>query len=79
MRRELERRGYRVGWNIDEHGSTLIAQKGGIGVWGSLLLHASLLVLLLGMLLSRFASFEGAIALTEGQTFDTRTDHYGLE
>ncbi|MBI2887238.1 MAG: cytochrome c biogenesis protein ResB [Chloroflexi bacterium] len=47
----------------------LFAEKGRYGVWGSLAMHASLLVILLGGLYSGGFKMAGYFELAEGQTF----------
>ncbi len=52
-------------------------EKGSYGIVGSLLFHANLLIILLGVALSSLGSFRGSVSLTEGQQFDSGRDAYG--
>lgn len=79
VERELKRRGYRVAVVADHQRAEIRGSKGQAGVWGSILFHASVLLILLGVALSTFASFEASVGLTEGQTFDSQTDRYGVQ
>lgn len=74
---ELKRRGYRThaacaagAWKV--HGN-----KGGGGVWGSVLFHVGILLILAAVVLSTSASFKASVKLTEGQAFDARVDRFG--
>ncbi len=56
------------GWSIlhrDERG--IVARAGAIGFWGSMLFHASLLVLILGGVATGLTTFKGRLVITEGQ------------
>ncbi|HET6591856.1 MAG TPA: cytochrome c biogenesis protein ResB [Xanthomonadales bacterium] len=75
----LRRRGYRTHavcaagtWKV--HGT-----KGGAGVWGSVLFHIGILLILAAVVLSTSASFKASAKLTEGQSFDARVDAYGTQ
>ncbi len=79
VEQELKRRGYRThaagmagAWQV--HGN-----KGGAGVWGSLLFHVGILLVLAAVVLSTSASFRASVKLTEGQAFDARVDQYGTQ
>lgn len=76
---ELQQRGYRaeLTWRAD--GPDILGIRGGNGVWGSLLFHASLLLVYAAVVLSVFASFSASLNLTEGQAFDARVDRYGTQ
>lgn len=56
------------GWSVESTQNELAAWRGGSGFWGSMLLHVSLVVLIIGGAASVFTSFSGTLALTEGQT-----------
>lgn len=52
-------------------GGTLISgYKGSKGFWGSILFHASLLIIILCGLLSMYAAFYAGVVVTEGQILD---------
>lgn len=74
---ELRRRGYRSHaagaaghWKVH-------AEKGGGGVWGSVLFHVAILLVLAAVVLSATASFKGSIKLTEWEAFDARVNRFG--
>ncbi|MDD8020822.1 MAG: cytochrome c biogenesis protein ResB [Acidobacteriota bacterium] len=85
---ELRKRHYQV--NIKESGGrkTLVAQKGWPGLFGPEFVHAGLIIIIIGGLISAFFSQRIPLALTEGQTVDLpgksfsvrldrfTTDHY---
>lgn len=62
---ELSSHGYEV-LSSSEEG--LVASAGSSGFWGSMVLHASLLVLIVGGIASALTSFQGDMYITEGQT-----------
>lgn len=69
----LTAQGWRVR-TIEEEG--LLAVKGGSGFWGSIVLHAGLLTVIVGGALSVLTSFSGTAVIAEGQTIsDSRTSY----
>lgn len=72
----LERHRYRTVARSSPAQAVIVGIKGGAGTWGSILLHGSLLVLLLGIVLSTHMSFEGVVALTEGELFESNSSRY---
>jgi hypothetical protein len=54
----------------------LVARAGGSGFLGSMLLHASLLVIILGGAATAVTSFRGEMAITDGQTVIDAADAY---
>jgi hypothetical protein len=79
VEQELQRHGYHthavcVAGNWKVHGN-----KGGSGVWGSVLFHVGLLLVLAAVVLSTSASFKASVKLIEGQAFDARVDRYGTQ
>lgn len=79
VEQELRRRRYntrtvRIPGNWEVH-----ASKGGSGVWGSVLFHVSLLLVLAAVVLGTSLSFRASVNLTEGQAFDARVDKYGKQ
>lgn len=76
IRQELLRRGYRshtagAGGHWKVH-----AEKGGGGVWGSVLFHVAILLVLAAVVISATASFKASIKLTEGEAFDARVNRF---
>ena len=57
------------GWSVRHSaGGRVMATKGRSGFWGSILMHAGLLVIMAGGLAATQTSLNGAIVITEGQT-----------
>ncbi len=54
----------------------LVARAGGSGFWGSMVLHVSLLVIILGGAATALTSFRGELAITDGQTISDSADSY---
>ena len=79
VEQELQRRGYRTHAACTAGSWKVQATKGGSGVWGSVLFHVSLLLVLAAVVLNTSASFSGSVKLTEGQAFDARVDRYGAQ
>lgn len=79
VRRELRRRGYRTEVACGADAVEVAGTRGGAGVWGSVLLHASVLLVCAAVVLSKLASFAASVHLTEGQAFDARVDRYGVQ
>ncbi|MDH5513226.1 MAG: cytochrome c biogenesis protein ResB [Gammaproteobacteria bacterium] len=75
----LQRRGYRTHAACAAGAWKVHATKGGAGVWGSVLFHIGLLLILAAVVLSTSASFKASVKLTEGQSFDARVDAYGVQ
>lgn len=75
--RELRRRGYQTRAACAAGSWQVHASKGGGGVWGSVLFHVSILLLIAAVVLNSMASFAASVKLTEGQAFDARSDSYG--
>lgn len=61
----LEAQGYRL---VTESEQGVVGRAGGSGFWGSMLLHVSLLIMILGGVATALTSFRGALYITEGQT-----------
>jgi len=78
VQRELKRHGYEHEVACAAGASKVIGTRGGAGIWGSVLLHASILLICAAVVLSTFASFSASVHLTEGQAFDARVDRYGV-
>lgn len=76
---ELRQRGYRTELAWPTGAPEIHGIKGGSGVWGSLLFHASILLVYVAVVLSIFASFSASLNLTEEQEFDARVDRYGTQ
>lgn len=74
---ELRRRRYRSYVAGRPGGWKVLAEKGGGGVWGSVLFHVAILLVLAAVVLSATASFKGSIKLTEGEAFDARVNRFG--
>jgi len=56
-------------WQIvSEAPNGIVARAGRIGFWGSMLLHASLLVLIVGGALTAITAFKGEMAITDGES-----------
>lgn len=72
----LQRHRYRTVMRSSPAQAVIVGIKGGAGTWGSLLLHGSLLILLVGIVLSTHMSFEGVVALTEGELFESKSFRY---
>lgn len=66
----LKENNYNVSIKSKNYNTTIIGEKGILGVYGSILFHFSLIVLFIGILLSTFMSFRGSFNLTEGETFN---------
>lgn len=65
------------GWTVVARtDSGLVASAGRVGFWGSMVLHASLLVLVAGGALTAVTSFRGEMALTDGQVVIDAADAY---
>ncbi len=73
---KLEEKGYSISTNHSGVVTTLRGSKGKYGNIGSIIFHFSLVIILLGIAVSKYASFDGTLALTEGQTFDSSTGRY---
>lgn len=76
VEQELQQRGYRTHAACTAGSWKVHASKGGSGVWGSVLFHVGLLLVLAAVVLSATASFRASVKLTEWQAFDARVDHY---
>lgn len=79
VEQELQRRGYHTHAACAAGSWKIHASKGGSGVWGSVLFHVSILLVLGAVVLSTSASFRASVKLTEGQAFDARVDPYGTQ
>jgi len=64
------------GFRVREIGDYLFAQKGLLGSWGVALFHLSLLMLILGVILTQAMKFEGKFIIAEGQTWSNQVDNY---
>ncbi|MFC1483462.1 cytochrome c biogenesis protein ResB [Candidatus Neomarinimicrobiota bacterium] len=67
IRQTIQEHGWKVPRNLSEMQFTL--EKGKPGVWGSLIFHTGLAVIVLGVIISVVFGFRGMFALTEGETF----------
>lgn len=67
-----------AGYRVRRQAGTgqLFAEKGRLGVWGSTVLHLSIVVMLLGGVYSGAAKMAGYFELAEGQVFTDRHDGY---
>ncbi|MDP2209547.1 MAG: cytochrome c biogenesis protein ResB [Bacteroidota bacterium] len=74
--KKLEENGYSVSANNSGIVTTIRGLKGKYGNIGSILFHSSLVIILLGIAVSKYASFDGVLALTEGQTFNPSNDRF---
>ncbi|MDI6804064.1 MAG: cytochrome c biogenesis protein ResB [Bacteroidota bacterium] len=74
--KKLEENGYGVSTNNSGVVTTIRGLKGKYGNIGSILFHSSLVIILLGIVVSKYASFDGTLALTEGQTFNSSKDRF---
>ena len=79
VEQELQRRGYHTHAVCTAGSWKVHASKGGSGVWGSVLFHVSILLILAAVVLGTSASFRASVKLTEGQAFDARVDKYGMQ
>ena len=75
----LQNRGYQISTEENSNSMIFRGTKGKSGILGSLLFHTSILLILGGILVSKYASFQGSVALTEGQEFHAATNRYGIE
>jgi len=74
----LRQRGYRARFACAPGAWKVRGAKGDVGVWGSVLFHIGILLIMAAVVLSTSASFEASVKLTEGQAFDARVDKYGV-
>lgn len=74
--KKLEENGYSVSASNSGVVTTIRGLKGKYGNIGSILFHSSLVIILLGIAVSKYASFDGTFALTEGQTFNPSKDRF---
>jgi len=79
VEQELQRRGYHTHAVCTAGSWKVHASKGGSGVWGSVLFHIGLLLVLAAVVLGTSLSFRASVKLTEGQAFDARVDKYGMQ
>ncbi len=79
IEQELKLRGYQTHVACADGAWKVHGNKGGSGVWGSLLFHVGILLVLAAVVLSTSASFKASVKLTEGQSFDARVDQYGMQ
>ncbi len=63
-----------AGYRVEEYPDGFIASKGRPGIWNASLFHVSLLVVLLGVLVSGLTKFGGNLELSEGQVFGGKTE-----
>lgn len=71
----LIRCGYRTVAHSGDR-TSLFAERGRIGEWGSIVFHLSFLVLLLGILYSGMSRYVGLMVITEGQTVTEQRQDY---
>lgn len=71
-RRELEA----AGWRLSRSDSALLGVKGRGGFWGSVLLHAAMLVVVAGASWTALSGFAGTLVITEGQTIVDQESAY---
>lgn len=62
----LEKRGWSVNERPDAEGILFSGAKGAGGIWGSVLFHAGLNIVVTGGIVSMLTMFNGEVALTEG-------------
>lgn len=72
----LNQSGYKTKSKMEWNGLSIHGTKGTPGALGSVLFHASLMLVVVGIVLSRYASFESTFALTEGETFHSTKPNY---
>lgn len=77
--RALRQRGYRTRFACPPGAWKVRGEKGDVGVWGSVLFHIGILLIMAAVVLTTSASFEASVKLTEGQAFDARVDKYGVK
>lgn len=77
--RELRRRGYQTRVACTAGSWQVHASKGGGGMWGSVLFHVGILLVIAAVVLNSSVSFDASVKLTEGQAFDARVDRYGKQ
>lgn len=82
----LRSRGYRLGGSASGNSAVLLARKRRLGRFGSDVVHAGLLVVLIGGFISGLAGRRSTIELREGQTspvphasFEVRLDRFEME
>lgn len=66
----------RQGFAVQQEGDWVHAEKNRAGRWGTAFFHASLLLILCGVLLGSLTKFEGFLQLAEGQTVVEAGDAY---
>jgi cytochrome c biogenesis protein ResB len=64
------------GWSVLRDADRLLGIKGRAGFWGSMLLHAALLIIMVGGVLATMTYFSGEILLAEGQTSIDEPESY---
>ncbi len=79
IEQELKLRGYQTHVACADGAWKVHGNKGGSGVWGSLLFHVGILLVLAAVVLSTSASFRASVKLTEGEAFDARVDQFGAQ
>lgn len=57
-----------AGWRVTDREDGVTARKGRSGFWGSMLFHASLLVIMAGAVASALTQFSGYMLIAEGQS-----------
>lgn len=68
VKQTIEKHGYK---KVESQGSTVLYRKGYGGRWGSIVYHASLLIVVVGIFSLSQTRFEGTLFLTEGQSFSS--------
>ena len=76
IEQELKLRGYQTHVACADGAWKVHGNKGGSGVWGSVLFHVGILLVLAAVMLGATASFRAIVMLTEAEVFDARTDRY---
>lgn len=66
-----------VGWRVTSaDGRGVIARRGSLGFWGSVVMHLGLLTVIVGGAGSALTSFRGTLAISEGQTIVDAPEAY---
>ena len=79
VRKNLPGRFWRYAEQSENESVLFVLTSGRAGGWGSLLFHASFLVVLTGVLLSIWTRAEGGIVLTEGQSYSGNAGVYASD
>lgn len=72
----LSKKRYQLVKNTNLKDGQILAVKGGIGKWGSIIFHGSFLVVFLGVLVSTWTRFDANFILSEKQSMQGRPSEY---